>query len=654
MIGDKLYNVSVDGKTLPVYGRVEIPALSLIALINNGLQRKQGDGVMYSDYYMGLTEAFVTNEFIYINGSREKIVERQRAFGMRHGEPVTKFVYENGSELSFTDMDHLTGSPRLIVSIGQVHHHWEKTIEEAENARKLKEVCMRKPEADIEIEENEMPKVVIRYLGYKTFTKLVEYFKESLRLKFEGNNQYIQMEDGWELLVDGMYIVQYQDGVMESFTESEFREAYCEHSTWQFDEFGAARSVANKDGLRVFGAVITMRDKKELEETLSAVPNNIVATNRAEEVTGPAAWLNTTADKLRYLYLGKEEEVKVDKEKYMVSQYGNEINGYNILRKSDSSIVATVYSLSLANQMVMGLNDKSDREMAATEKVKVEKEKITKELKVNESFWRGLSDVGRIHFLNEKLVEGTNMDRLIGVQLLLGKPDKEVYLMSDKIEGLHGKVVVTHLPKTNEYEIKMAELDANDNIFDGEEKEQSIIEAINQSESTITIHADQIDMKKCAEKVGAIVTSTASGIVATVKNNINKSEIAQKNDGSISLKVEGPGARINLDGGAKFIKGSNIRPAFVLRNHFEMFKYRLDAGAKQLENPAAIQMEIVNMLIEASRGKHMTDFRFLNIPVFGTNMTFNVTNGKEEFIIEVGTTTHENKEYTFKYYLVMK
>lgn len=357
---------------------------------------------------------------------------------------------------------------------------------------------MRKREADIRVEENEMPRMVVRYLGERTLSKFVDIFGSGFRVRWElGKGNKIFTKNGWQLLVDGIYIIQYKDGSFETLSEDEFNECLGQYTVWTFNEYGKAVTALNDNGLHVFGSGhLTASEKEEFVEIMNSIPkvatSDFVNTNHAETITGPAAWLDTKSEKLQQLYLGKEEEKKVHNDRYYVSFFGNDQEGYKIMNGKTGKLVGTVYCEETAKRIVASLNHKSDDvEVKVIEK---EEERSSYTFSVTESFWRSLHDYGKILFLNEKLLEGVSTHIPVGVQLLLLRPEKEVYLMATKLEDIRIKVVAKLHPGVHEYVITATTLNANDPVFENEHEEESIVETINKSPDNVRIDSNNLTM----------------------------------------------------------------------------------------------------------------------------------------------------------------
>lgn len=327
-----LYHISLDGVTLPVYARKSeektMKPLSVVNMIRHGIPTSVTSGTMYSDYLHGLTEVLLAKNYIFVEAIEVPIAERQLDISVM-GINTIKVKYENGTKITLVEDPF--GVNENQIAIDQIKAH--VTELEKRNAVKTAFVKPREPEAEIEIEENEMPKVVVRFMGRNTLRNFVKFFgTTNWQYKEEGGKAWLRTPLGWEPLVDGMFIVQYRDDIFGTFTEDDFAEAYGQHSMWMFDEEGLAKAVINKQGFYIFGGSITTKEQKEFEEAM--------------KVAAPIAVATTEPQK----------EVKSTHLTYSVTEGGDEIEGYELFNNKTGYVEAKFYDEALAKRVAMNLN----------------------------------------------------------------------------------------------------------------------------------------------------------------------------------------------------------------------------------------------------------------------------------------------------------
>lgn len=330
-----LYTVSVDGVTYPVYARKNeektMSPVTLANLIEHGIPVSVSVGTMYSDYMHGLTEVLVSTRFnyIFVEAIEVPIAERSINFSLL-GINTIEVKYKNGTKIKF--VEDPTAVNKNQKAINQIKAHISEL--EKQNAVKDAFVKPREPEAPIEIEENEMPKVVVRYMGRNTLRNFFKFFgTNNWQYKEEGNKVWLRTPLGWEPLVDGVYIVLYEDGVFGTLHEDEFKEAYEQHSMWLFDNEGLAKLVINKRGIHFFGASLTVEEQKKFVEEMKKVSPVAVTVVKEPKVDGAKSHLA-----------------------YALAEGGNEIDGYALINNKTGKVAAKFYDEALAKRIETKLN----------------------------------------------------------------------------------------------------------------------------------------------------------------------------------------------------------------------------------------------------------------------------------------------------------
>lgn len=328
-----LYNMVLNGVIYPVFKKKSeektMEPKRVFDFINYGIAKTVENGTMYSDYMHGLSEVFVADNFIFIEAIDVPIEKVKIEQSLMSGVNLIEVEYKNGTKFKLAEDP--VGFNENQKTIDQIKAYVAEM--EKRNAAKDAFVKPREPEAPIEIEENEMPKVVVRYMGRNTLRNFFKFFgTNNWQYKEEGDKVSLRTPLGWEPLVDGIYIVLYGDGVFGTLSEDEFVESYGQYSRWVFDDEGLAKSVISKRGIHVFGGSFTVEEQKEFEEAMKNVSPVAVATT----------------------------EPKVDATKshlaYALAEGGDEIYGYKLVNNKTGRVVAEFYDEALAKRIETKLN----------------------------------------------------------------------------------------------------------------------------------------------------------------------------------------------------------------------------------------------------------------------------------------------------------
>jgi hypothetical protein len=328
-----LYDVVLNGIIYPVFKRKSeektMKPQRIFDFIKHGIATPiECRGTMYSDYFHGLSEVFVANNFIFIEAIDVPLDDIKVEPSMS-GMNLITVKYKNRTK--FTLVEDPVGFNENQKAIDQIKAYVAEM--EKRNAVKDAFVKPREPEAPIEIEENEMPKVVVRYMGRNTLRNFFKFFgTNNWQYKEEGNKVWLRTPLGWEPLVDGIYIVLYGDGVFGTLSEDEFAESYGQYSRWVFDDEGLAKSVISKQGIHIFGGLFTVAEQKEFEEAIKNVSPVAVATTESKR------------------------EVKSTHLAYTLAEGGNEVEGYELINNKTGRVAAKFYDETLAKRVEINLN----------------------------------------------------------------------------------------------------------------------------------------------------------------------------------------------------------------------------------------------------------------------------------------------------------
>lgn len=328
-----LYNMVLNGVIYPVFKKMSeektMTPKRVFDFVNYGIAKTVENGTMYSDYMHGLSEVFVSNNFIFIEAIDVPIEKIKIEESITLGVNLIEVEYKNGTKFKLAEDP--VGFNENQKTINQIKAYVAEM--EKRNAAKDAFVKPREPEAPIEIEENEMPKVVVRYMGMNTLRNFFKFFGTAhSQFKIEGDKAWLATPLGWEPLVDGIYIVLYDDGVFGTLHEGEFAEAYGQHSRWVFDDEGLAKSVISKRGIHVFGGSLTVAEQKEFAEAMKDVSPVAVVTTEPK--------VDTTKSHLAYA----------------LAEGGDEIYGYKLVNNKTGRVVAEFYDEALAKRIETKLN----------------------------------------------------------------------------------------------------------------------------------------------------------------------------------------------------------------------------------------------------------------------------------------------------------
>lgn len=329
-----LYNMVLNGVIYPVFKKKSeektMAPKRVFDFINHGIKKTVENGTMYSDYVHGLSEVFVADNFIFIEAIDVPIEKVKIEQSIMSGVNLIEVEYKNGTKFKLAEDP--VGFNENQKTIDQIKVYVAEM--EKRNAAKDAFVKPREPEAAIEIEENEMPKVVVRYMGRNTLRNFFKFFgTNNWQYKEEGNKVWLRTPLGWEPLVDGIYIVLYGDGVFGTLSEDEFAESYGQYSRWVFDDEGLAKSVISKRGIHVFGGSFTAEEQKEFEEAMKKVSPVAVTVVKEPKVDDTKSHLT-----------------------YALAEGGDEIYGYELVNNKTGRVVAKFYDEALAKRIEMNLN----------------------------------------------------------------------------------------------------------------------------------------------------------------------------------------------------------------------------------------------------------------------------------------------------------
>jgi hypothetical protein len=154
------------------------------------------------------------------------------------------------------------------------------------------------------------------------------------------------------------------------------------------------------------------------------------------------------------------------------------------------------------------------------------------------------------------------------------------------------------------------------------------------------------------------ITPTANSIVTKVCNQDNNSLIKQTSD-HVSLKIEGPGASLKVEGNNGFVFNSteNSRNDVTRKSTWNMLTYFIKPGANCFKTLELLKQEITSVLMELKYATSVHGFTFIKEPKeFSSYMHFEVEVNQYKFYVNVGSTcsdkNHDN--IRFDYYREMR